>query len=255
MCHSVACSNACASANIRFSPSRGAVIWRPMGRPSRVKPQGTLIVGTYPDSFWIIDEATQQITGSIKFGSGLPRRTALSRDRSRFYTVEAQMEKVEVIDIATRKSVRRIAFMNLAPATFGIGIAGWGIGRLGIVPSFLDVAAYAVLCVCAVAVCYALWFCSVLGAFWAGRLSNAGAIFEPVVSMARVPTTSLASPLRLAFTFVLPLAFVGTVPAQAILGIAEPWHVPYAICLAGALVIASNRLWHRALRAYSSASS
>ena len=152
-------------------------------------------------------------------------------------------------------SVRRIAFMNLAPATFGIAIAGWGIGRLGIVPSFLDVAAYAVLCVCAVAVCYALWFCSVLGAFWAGRLSNAGAIFEPVVSMARVPTSSLAGPLRLAFTFVLPLAFVGTVPAQAILGVSELWHVPYAIALAVALVMASNRLWHRALRAYSSASS
>jgi ABC-2 type transport system permease protein len=152
-------------------------------------------------------------------------------------------------------SVRRIAFMNLAPAAFGIGIAAWGIGRLGITPSFLDVAAYAVLCACAVVTCYALWFSSVLGAFWAGRLQNAGAIFEPVVSMARVPTTSLASPLRLAFTFVLPLAFVGTVPAQAILGIAEPWHVPYAIGLAGALVIASNRLWHRALRAYSSASS
>jgi ABC-2 type transport system permease protein len=152
-------------------------------------------------------------------------------------------------------SVRRIAFMNLAPAIFGLGITGWGIARLGFVPSFIDVAAYVVLCVCAVAVCYALWFCSVLGAFWAGRLSNAGAIFEPVVSMARVPTSVLAGPLRLAFTFVLPLAFVGTVPAQAILGVAEPWHVPYAVGLAVASVTVSNRLWHRALRAYSSASS
>lgn len=152
-------------------------------------------------------------------------------------------------------SVRRISFMNLAPASFGIAIAAWGVVRLGIAPSFLDVIAYVVLCVCAVATCYALWFSSVLGAFWAGRLSNAGAIFEPVVSMARVPTSSLAGPLRLAFTFVLPLAFVGTVPAQALLGVAEAWHVPYAIGLATASVVASNRLWHRALRAYSSASS
>lgn len=152
-------------------------------------------------------------------------------------------------------SVRRIAFMNLAPATFGVGIAAWGIVRLGIAPSFLDMLVYLVLCACGVATCYALWFSSVLGAFWAGRLQNAGAIFEPVVSMARVPTSSLASPLRLAFTFVLPLAFVGTVPAQALLGVAEPWHLPYAIGLAVTSVVASNRLWHRALRAYSSASS
>ena len=86
-----------------------------------------------------------------------------------------------------------VAYMaHLSGYVFGIGIAAWGIGRLGITPSFLDVAAYAVLCACAVVTCYALWFSSVLGAFWAGRLQNAGAIFEPVVSMARVPTTSLA---------------------------------------------------------------
>ena len=77
----------------------------PAKAPAVTPGKGTLIVGTYPDSFWIIDEATQQITGSIKFGSGLPRRTALSRDRTKFYTTDATMEKVEVIDIKARKTV------------------------------------------------------------------------------------------------------------------------------------------------------
>lgn len=67
--------------------------------------KGTLIVGTYPDSYWIIDEATQKVTGSIKFTSGLPRRTALSRDKTRFYTVDATQEKVEIIDIKQRKAL------------------------------------------------------------------------------------------------------------------------------------------------------
>lgn len=67
--------------------------------------KGTLIVGTYPDKFWVIDEATQKITGFIPFSSGLPRRTTLSRDRTRFYTVDATMEKVEIIDIKARKAV------------------------------------------------------------------------------------------------------------------------------------------------------
>lgn len=66
---------------------------------------GTLIVGAYPDQFWVIDEATQKITGKIPFTSGIPRRTALSRDRSRFYTTEAGMEKVEIIDIAAKKTL------------------------------------------------------------------------------------------------------------------------------------------------------
>jgi len=66
---------------------------------------GTLIIGAYPKQFWIIDEATEKIVGSIPFGSGIPRRTTLSRDRKRFYTIDATMEKVEVIDIAARKTI------------------------------------------------------------------------------------------------------------------------------------------------------
>src|SRR5206468_6472311 len=66
---------------------------------------GTLIIGAYPKQFWIIDEATEKIVGTIPYQSGIPRRTTLSRDRKRFYTVEAAMEKVEVLDIAARKTV------------------------------------------------------------------------------------------------------------------------------------------------------
>src|SRR5204863_7285107 len=66
---------------------------------------GTLIIGSYPKQFWIIDEATEKIVGTIPFQSGIPRRTTLSRDRKRFYTIEAAMEKIEIVDIATRKTV------------------------------------------------------------------------------------------------------------------------------------------------------
>jgi hypothetical protein len=67
--------------------------------------KGTLIIGTYPKQFYIIDEATAKVVGTIPFSSGMPRRTTLSRDRKRFYTIEAHMEKVEIIDIAARKTL------------------------------------------------------------------------------------------------------------------------------------------------------
>jgi hypothetical protein len=66
---------------------------------------GTLIIGSYPKQFWIIDEATEKVVGTIPFSSGIPRRTTLSRDGKRFYTIEATMEKVEILDIATRKTI------------------------------------------------------------------------------------------------------------------------------------------------------
>ena len=66
---------------------------------------GTLIIGSYPKQYWIIDEATEKVTGTIPFTSGIPRRTTLSRDGKRFYTIEAAMEKIEIIDLAQRKTL------------------------------------------------------------------------------------------------------------------------------------------------------
>src|SRR5262245_48927991 len=67
--------------------------------------RGTMYIGVFPNHFKIIDEATGNVVGKIPFQSGMPRRTAMSRDRTRFYTVEAGMEKVEIIDIAGRKTL------------------------------------------------------------------------------------------------------------------------------------------------------
>src|SRR5262245_27920227 len=66
---------------------------------------GTLIIGAYPSQFWVIDEATEKIVSTIPFKSGIPRRTTLSRDRKRIYTIDAGMEKLEIVDIPTRKTV------------------------------------------------------------------------------------------------------------------------------------------------------
>jgi hypothetical protein len=82
-----------------------AMLQAQKSRPAATAGNGTLIIGAYPKQFWIIDEATEKIVGTIPFQSGIPRRTALSRDRKRFYTVEAAMEKVEILDIAARKTV------------------------------------------------------------------------------------------------------------------------------------------------------
>jgi hypothetical protein len=66
---------------------------------------GTLIIGTFQNQFWIIDEATEKIVGKIPYKSGIPRSTALSHDRKRFYTLDATSEKLEIVDIPTRSTV------------------------------------------------------------------------------------------------------------------------------------------------------
>jgi hypothetical protein len=84
--------------------SLGAAV-RSADKPRVSAGNGTLIIGSYPRQFWIIDEASEKVVGTIPYSSGIPRRTTLSRDGKRFYTVEAAMEKVEILDIAARKTL------------------------------------------------------------------------------------------------------------------------------------------------------
>jgi hypothetical protein len=66
---------------------------------------GTLYIGGYPNVIWIIDEATEKITGTIQVKSGIPRRMGLSRDLKRFYIIDATSEHIEIVDIAKRTTL------------------------------------------------------------------------------------------------------------------------------------------------------
>src|SRR4051794_26743757 len=65
---------------------------------------GTLYIGGWPNKIFVIDEATEKITGSIDTATGAPTRMTLSKDKKRFYLVNALADQVEIIDVATRKS-------------------------------------------------------------------------------------------------------------------------------------------------------
>jgi hypothetical protein len=66
---------------------------------------GTLYIGAWPNKIFVIDEATEKITGAIDVTTGDPTRMILSKDRKRFYLLNAPAQQVEIIDIAARKSV------------------------------------------------------------------------------------------------------------------------------------------------------
>ena len=73
--------------------------------PKLIGGNGTLFIGGWPNKIFVIDEATEKVTGTIDVTTGDPTRMILSKDRSRFYLVNAPAESVELIDIASRKSI------------------------------------------------------------------------------------------------------------------------------------------------------
>lgn len=67
---------------------------------------GLMYIGTYAGDIQIIDEATEKLVGRIELQNGIPRSLVPSQDRSRFYALDATYERIEIVDIAARKSLK-----------------------------------------------------------------------------------------------------------------------------------------------------
>jgi len=106
-----------------------------------------------------------------------------------------------------------------------------------------------------VVILYSLWF--ILGAtsIWFVKINNITEVLRGLLEAGRYPMVAYPAAYRFFFTFVVPVAFLTTVPAQAMLNRSELiWNIGAAM-LAGVLFIFSIFFWRFALRFYTSASS
>jgi ABC-2 type transport system permease protein len=102
---------------------------------------------------------------------------------------------------------------------------------------------------------YSLWF--ILGAtsIWFVKIYNVTEVLRGLVEAGRFPMTAYPAAYRIFFTFVIPVAFLTTIPAEAILNRSQSSWLLGSTALALALLYAANRVWQFALRFYTSASS
>jgi len=56
-------------------------------------------------------------------------------------------------------------------------------------------------------------------------------------------------------TFIIPIAFLTTFPAAALIGLLDPLYLLLAPMMAGLLLLAARAFWRVGLRSYTSASS
>lgn len=102
---------------------------------------------------------------------------------------------------------------------------------------------------------YSLWF--ILGAtsIWFVKIYNVTEVLRGLLEAGRYPMVAYPASYRLFFTFIVPVAFLTTIPAEAMLGRTNiPWVVG-ALVLAITAFFASQWFWRFALRFYTSASS
>ncbi len=102
---------------------------------------------------------------------------------------------------------------------------------------------------------YSIWFITVTSAMFFGRLANVAELFPNALDIARYPVSIFPPFIQFLFTFIIPFALIGFVPANIILGKTSYLVLILAPVSAFILLYISNRFWNFALRHYSSASS
>jgi ABC-2 type transport system permease protein len=102
---------------------------------------------------------------------------------------------------------------------------------------------------------YSLWFVLATTTIWFVKTWNATEVLRAALVAGRYPIGAYPPALRSLFTLVLPVAFLTTVPAEALLGrLAWPWALASLGVASGCLAI-SRCFWLFAIRFYTSASS
>jgi ABC-2 type transport system permease protein len=102
---------------------------------------------------------------------------------------------------------------------------------------------------------YSLWFMLGATSIWFVKIYNVTEVLRGLLEAGRYPMVAYPVAYRVFFTFVVPVAFLTTVPAETVLNRTDLGWIVGALALAIALLQCSKWFWRFALRFYTSASS
>ncbi|WP_377481467.1 MAG: ABC transporter permease [Microcoleus anatoxicus] len=102
---------------------------------------------------------------------------------------------------------------------------------------------------------YSIWFMLGATSIWFVKIYNVTEVLRGLLEAGRFPMVAYPAAYRFFFTFIVPVAFLTTVPAETMLGRGDILWIAGAGILAIALLFASRYFWQFALRFYTSASS
>jgi DNA-binding beta-propeller fold protein YncE len=70
---------------------------------------GAIYLGSYAKRILVVDEATERVSGDIPLTAGIPWSIRLSPDGTRFYIASSDQDHVEIVDVASRKSLQTVS--------------------------------------------------------------------------------------------------------------------------------------------------
>jgi viologen exporter family transport system permease protein len=154
-------------------------------------------------------------------------------------------------------SFQRCIIWGMTDVVLGIGLVIYSLSQLS-GKGGLDagsLALFAVTMTAGVTVIYCLWIMFATFAFWFVRIDNMTTILHSLFGMGRFAVDAYPLWLRRVLTYVVPVALVTTVPAEALSGRLSVLVAVASVLVAAAMLWLSTRLWRLGLGQYTSASS
>ena len=151
-------------------------------------------------------------------------------------------------------SVQQIQIWKLTDIALGIGTLAVALARLGAIIGFWHACAFVLALLAGGVIVYSFWLILATCSFWFVRVENILVIFQSMYEAGRWPVGIYPPWLRVALTFIVPVAFATTVPAEALAGRLTGQTLLGTIVLAVALLIGSRWFWRIGVRHYSGAS-
>jgi ABC-2 type transport system permease protein len=152
-------------------------------------------------------------------------------------------------------SIQRVEIWSITDIALGAGVLAVALVRLGANVGAGEAAAFAAALVAGGVIVYSFWLMLATLAFWFVRVENMLQIFSSMYEAGRWPVSVYPRWLRFMLTFLIPVAFATTVPAQALAGRLTWQTLAGAFVLEAALLVMSRLFWRIGVRRYSSASS
>ncbi|MEM6460014.1 MAG: ABC-2 family transporter protein [Planctomycetota bacterium] len=159
------------------------------------------------------------------------------------------------IDTQFWLSCRQLRIWGLPNLLLGLGLAGYALTAIEGVPWFRGSAMFVLPLVIGLVILYALGYLLSTVTIWFVKMENITLAMQALLEAGRYPVSAYPGAYRVFFTFVLPVAFMTTVPAAWVSGRSGPGSLLAAAGAAAALLLLSRWFWRFALRHYTSASS
>jgi len=173
-------------------------------------------------------------------------------DSVRDGTLDFTLTKPE--DAQLLVSIQRVAFFSLIDLLMGLGVLTAALVRLGEKIGGWQLVAFVGMLLAGCMIVYSFWLFLASLSFWFVRVENLLEIFRSMYEAGRWPVSLYPGWLRFGLTFIVPVAFATTIPAEALRGSLDNWTLLGAFSLAVVTFMLARLFWKLGLRHYSGAS-